>query len=63
MKVYNFKEVKEILKANGFVLVRKKDSHYMYRHPKHKRLLTINNKPNRMIWQRLIKEFDIDLDL
>ena len=61
MKVYSDKEIKRILKENGFTVVRSKGSHNVWEHNVTKRHLVLPaNGINRIVWQRLVKEFNID---
>jgi len=62
MKVYSFKEGQRIVYKNGWKLVRMNGDHFYYKKEGNPRLLTLSLNLNRMIWQRLIKEFDINLN-
>ena len=58
MKTLNDREIKRVLTANGFTLVRMKGSHEIWEHQTTKRHLCIPYKlENKMIWRRLCKEF------
>lgn len=60
MKVYNDKEIKRILKDNGYFIVRTKGDHEIWEHKDSKRHITVPYKNiNRMVWQRLVKEYNI----
>lgn len=64
MKTYNSREARQILRKNGWTLARVNADHFTYKHPDHSELLTITFRGfNRMIWQRLVKEFEIDLNV
>lgn len=57
MKVYNDREIKRILKNNGYNLQRVKGDHEIWISKNSTRHITIPHKNiNRMIWQRLVKE-------
>ena len=57
MKVYNCREIKRILKENGYHVERTKGDHEIWMSEKSGRHITIPTKNiNRMVWQRLVKE-------
>ena len=60
MKVYNDREIRNILKENEFVIIRTSGGHDIYEHKVSKRRLSLNHSNvNRMVWQRLVKEFNL----
>lgn len=59
MKVYNGNEFTKILLKNGFKFVSAKGSHKKYK--RGNQTVVINQKINRMIAQRLIKENNLVL--
>lgn len=61
IKVYNFKEMKRIVERNGFKLLRIKGDHFYYKKEGYP-LLNLSFGANRMVWQRLVKEFNLDLN-
>lgn len=63
MKVYNTREAMKIARKNGWVLVRTKGDHYYYKHPDHPKVLTISKKLNRMVFERCVTEFGLDLNV
>ena len=63
MKVYNTREARQIATRNGWVLVRTKGDHYYYKHPDHTKTLTISERLNRMVFERCVKEFNLDLNV
>ena len=63
MKVYNTREARKIARKNGWILVRTNGDHYHYKHPDHDKMLTISEGLNRMVWQRCVSEFDLDLNV
>ena len=57
MKVYNDREIKRILKDNGYHVERTKGDHEIWMSEKSGRHITVPaNNINRMVWQRLVKE-------
>lgn len=62
MKVYSTKEAKRIARRNGWVLDHKKGDHFYYKHPDYTRTLIISDKLNRMVWERCVHEFNLDLN-
>lgn len=54
---YSKREVKRILKNNGFELHHCKGSHMIYRNEKNQHITVTARGCNRMIMQRLIKEY------
>ena len=56
-KTFNKKEVQKILKANGFTLIGSRG--YRHKYKRGNEILTINPEPNKMIFNRLIKEFNL----
>lgn len=63
MKVYNTREARKIARKNGWILVRTNGDHYHYKHPDYDKMLTISEKLNRMVWQRCVAEFNLDLNV
>ena len=63
MKTYSGREARRIVKANGWKLSRTKGDHWIYKNDKNDRLLVIPTRLNRMLWRRLVKEYDIDLEV
>ena len=61
MKVYNTREAKQILARNGWIYARSSGDHTIYK--KDNKTIWIAKDLNRMIWQRLVKENDINLFL
>lgn len=59
-KEVRFKEAERILLNNGFKLSRIKGSHHYYVDANGERKVTINLKLNRMVWQRLCKENNLE---
>lgn len=64
MKVYNVREAKQIVRKNGWILDRTAADHFLYKHPDNPKILTLcNKKLNRMIWERLVNEYDLKLNV
>lgn len=63
MRMYTTREAIRIVKKNGWVLVRTKGDHYIFKHPDNPKILTISEKMNRMVWERCVPEFDLDLNV
>lgn len=59
MKSYSDREFIVILNNNGYRHVRTKGSHFVYSNGN--RTLTINKGINRMVMQRLIKEYGLEV--
>lgn len=62
MKVYNSREARKVARRNGWVLVRTNGDHYYYKHPNNPNTLVISEGLNRIVWERCVKEFDLDLN-
>lgn len=64
MKVYNSREAQKVIRKNGWTLARINADHYTYKHPDHSKLLTITVRGlNRIVWERLVNEFNLDLNI
>jgi len=63
MRMYTTREAQRIARKNGWVLVRKSGDHWHYRHPNHSKILTISEGLNRMVWERCVREFELDLNV
>ena len=59
MKVYNSREAKKVVTRNGYTYEYSKGSHAYYK--KDNQLIVIANNLNRMIWERLVKEHQLNL--
>ncbi|MDO4977108.1 MAG: type II toxin-antitoxin system HicA family toxin [Eubacteriales bacterium] len=58
-KVMNYREFTHILKYNGFTAVRISGSHVIFKRQADTLVLPRNNKPNRMLVERLIKNYNL----
>lgn len=63
MKVYNTREAMKIVRKNGWVLVRTKGDHYYYKHPDNPKVLVLSRDLNRMVWERLVPEYKLNLNV
>lgn len=53
------REMKILLKKNGWVEESKKGDHIKYKHKDYKEIITINLNINQMVARRLIKQFNL----
>ena len=61
-RTYNLRDMKKIVHNNGFVLKRQTGSHLIYEKAGEPRKLCIGIcNANKMVFQRLMKEFDLKL--
>lgn len=56
---YSDKDIKRILRNNGFVLQRQSGSHMIYVNGDGRHMAVRCSKCNKMVWQRLIKEYGL----
>ena len=65
MKVYNSREMERILRKNGWYLARKgKSDHMIYKHPEDSRYFILAKKKlNRIVMERCVNEFGLDLNV
>ena len=61
MKVYNSREARKIVKKNGFEYEYSIGDHYHFK--KGDKKIVIGHHLNRMIWERLVKENDLNLNV
>lgn len=57
--IVDAREMKKILKANGYEYVRAKGSHFMYSNGQY--TITINKDLNCMVAKRLIKQYHLEV--
>lgn len=62
MCTYNKRDVQRIMKNSGFVFHHQNGSHSIYRNAKNQHLSVNVNDCNRMIMQRLIKQYNLVVD-
>lgn len=63
MKTYKSSEAIRLAERNGWVLVRTRGNHRYYKHPDNPKLLLISKDLNRIVWERCVHEFNLDLSL
>ena len=63
MAEFSKRDVERILRKNGWTLHHCKGSHKIYRNEKGQHLSIVPTRCNRMIMQRLIKEYDLKVNL
>lgn len=63
IKVMNAREARKIVKRNGWKLDRVNGSHYIYKHDGVDKILTISKNLNRMVWERCVEEYGINLNV
>ena len=63
MRMYTTREAKKIAERNGWVLKRRKGDHWIYKHPDNPNILTISERLNRMVWERCVTEYGLDLNV
>lgn len=59
---YNKRDIQKILKNNGFILHHQKGSHMIYKNAKGEHITIAICKCNKMIMQRLIKQYNLKVD-
>lgn len=59
MRTYNKREVQQILKRNGWVPDHQTGSHVIYKNASGEHLVISMSKCNKMITQRLIKQYKL----
>lgn len=62
MRMYKTREARKIAERNGFVLVRCNGDHFYYKKKGNPNTLVISDGLNRMVWERCVKEFNLDLN-
>ena len=59
---YNKRDVQRILKNNGWKFERKTGSHCIYGNANGQHITVTVDRPNKMVFQRLIKEYNLKVD-
>ena len=59
MKVYNSREARKVVRRNGYEFSHTRGDHDYF--IKDGRMILIARNLNRMIWERLVKEHELDL--
>lgn len=60
MKVYNSREARRVVMRNGFEYTHTRGDHDYF--SKENRKIVIARNLNRMIWERLVKEYQLNLN-
>ena len=60
---YNRIDIENILKNNGWKCTRQSGSHKIYTNEQGKHMTIRCNKCNKMVFQRLIKEYNLEVKL
>lgn len=55
-KTYNNRDIKRILRSNGFYFQRQTGSHMIYTNENGNHITVRCSNCNKMVWQRMIKE-------
>lgn len=63
MKVYNTREAMRIARKNGWEIFKTKGDHFYLKHPYDKRILCISKSLNRMVWERCVNQFGLNLNV
>lgn len=63
MRIYTTREARKIAERNGWQLVKVTGDHFQYKHPNHTKKLTISDGLNRIVWERCVKEFNLNLNV
>ena len=63
MRIYTTREARRIVEKNGWVLVRTKADHWHYKHPDYPNILTISEGLNRIVFERCVRDFNLDLNV
>lgn len=63
MKTYNTREAMKVARKNGWYIVRQKGDHTIWKHPHSDKILTISRGLNRMVWERCVVEYNLNLNV
>ena len=63
MKVYNTREALKIARKNGWEVVRTKGDHTILKHPEHDKHLVISKGINRIVFERCVAQYGLDLNV
>ena len=61
MKVYNSREARRVVRGNGYEYLYSRGDHDYF--AKGKRKIIIAQNLNRMIWERLVREYELNLNV
>ena len=62
MRMYTTREARKIAERNGFFLARCNGDHYYYKKAGVPQTLTISEGLNRIVWERCVRDFNLDLN-
>lgn len=63
MRIYTTREAKRIAERNGWILSRHKGDHWIYKHPNNPNILTISEGLNRIVFEKCVSKFNLDLNV
>jgi len=63
MGMHSTKDAHRVVVRNGFRLVRTNGDHYYYKKEGFTKLLNLSRDLNRMVWERIVKDFKLDLNI
>lgn len=53
----------KVARKNGWYIVRQKGDHTIWKHPHSDKILTISRGLNRMVWERCVVEYNLNLNV
>lgn len=62
MRTYKTREARKIAEKNGWKIVRQNGDHTIYKKEGELKILTISDNLNRIVWERVVKEYNLDLN-
>ena len=62
IRMYTTREARRIAESCGWYLARRTGDHWVYKKAGEPKILTISEGLNRMVWERCVKEFDLNLN-
>jgi len=62
MRIYNLREAQQVVKRNGWTLSRTKGDHFYYKKEGHSRTLILSMGLNRIVWSRVVNDFNLNLN-
>ena len=63
MGIYDTREARRVAERNGWILARKNADHFYYKKPNYPLTLVISNGLNRIVWERCVRDFGLDLNV
>ena len=55
------RDIVPILKRNGYVLVRSKGSHFIFKNRTTHRIMTISKNLKWMIWEEIVRDYNLEV--